>query len=266
MSFILDALKKSEAERRQGEVPRLQNEPPSPPPRRRHVWPFLLILALLLNGAVFGWWILSREEPKVNVAAVPLAPSTGTVDPGTAGPAPAEKPAVSAAAGESAVPPKNAPTDDAPAGSDTLPQRAKERPELAEPEVKTVVLGTSPPAPASPAVSPDSADAGGRAVAALPGESPPPAPKPLKVAARPVVESYPPLAELPGNVRSGLPGLVMQLHFFTSEPQRRMIRLNGSNLREGDRSGDGLSVVEITQEGVRLAYGGTRFFLPAGRR
>jgi general secretion pathway protein B len=84
MSFILDALKKSEAERRQGEVPRLQNEPFSPPPRRRPVWPLLLVLALALNGVVFGWWLLSREEQPVPVAAVGSGPEQNV--PLTAGP------------------------------------------------------------------------------------------------------------------------------------------------------------------------------------
>jgi general secretion pathway protein B len=74
MSFILDALKKSEAERRRGEVPRLQNEPFSPPPRRRPLWPLLLTLALVLNGAALGWWLLSREEPPAPVAAVAGSP------------------------------------------------------------------------------------------------------------------------------------------------------------------------------------------------
>jgi hypothetical protein len=87
-----------------------------------------------------------------------------------------------------------------------------------------------------------------------------------KAAAAPVAESYPPVSDLPGDVRSGLPALDMQLHFFTPAAERRLVRLNGANLREGDKSGDGLTVETITSEGVRLSWGGVRFFLPAGRR
>jgi hypothetical protein len=97
-------------------------------------------------------------------------------------------------------------------------------------------------------------------------ETPAAAPAKTKVAtAAPATDSFPPVSELPGNVRSGLPRLDLQLHFFTPDPERRLVRLNGLNLRQGGTSGDGLNVVEITQDGVKLSYGGNRFFLPTGR-
>jgi hypothetical protein len=89
--------------------------------------------------------------------------------------------------------------------------------------------------------------------------------RPRPAAAAPVAEAFPPVSELPGNVRSSLPALNLQLHLFTPAPERRLVRLNGLNLREGGSSGDGLNVVEITQDGVKLSYGGNRFFLPTGR-
>jgi general secretion pathway protein B len=219
MSFILDALKKSEAERRQGEAPRLQDGPGYPPPRRRRpFWPLLLTLALLLNGVVLGWWLLVREEP----------PATGATPAGEAAQVPAGRPA----AGPS------------PAG---MPAPA-------------------PAEPSTPAVEGVLAEAPSPAAAESP-PGPPAAPARPQVAAEtPVVDAFPPLSELPGNVRSGLPDLDLQLHFFTPEPERRMVRLNGHNLREGGVSGEGLSVVAITPDGVKLAYGGVRFFLPTARR
>lgn len=215
MSFILDALKKSEAERRQGEVPKLQNEPFSPPPRRRPLWLLLLTLALLLNGAVLGWWLPARQEKLAPVAVAAGGAGQTVVDAKAATPEPFSS-SVSAPA-EPVVRPAPAKT----AGKEAQTRRA------------------APPA-AAPARS-------------------------MVAAATPVPDSFPPVAELPGDVRSGLPGLDLQLHFFTPAPERRLVRLNGLNLREGGRSTDGLSVVEITPDGVRLSYGGARFFLPAGR-
>lgn len=240
MSFILDALKKSEAERRQGEVPRLQNEPFSPAPRRRPIWPFLLVLALLLNGVVFGWWLLAREEKRATVAV-----SAGGQN---ASAAPAALPAATkaepaAAPGGSAAP--------------ALPP---------EPEVVTVVIEETPVRPAAPAARPAPARAAEKKTQVRRTDPPPAAPTRSKVAAAaPAAKSFPPIAELPDNVRAGLPRLDLHLHFFTPEPERRLVRINGLNLREGGSSGDGLSVVEITQDGVKLSYGGNRFFLPTGR-
>jgi hypothetical protein len=45
-----------------------------------------------------------------------------------------------------------------------------------------------------------------------------------------------------------------------------MIRLNGLNLREGDHGSEGLTVVEITPEGVVLEFGGIRFLYRTDQR
>lgn len=257
MSFIHDALKKSEAERRQGEVPRLQNEPFTPPPRRRPVWPLVLALALLLNGAVLGWWLLAGKEApapaEVAAGAKPQQEETGGEV--------SRKPAVTTA--ESAAPESQPPTAESQPAA-TAPPRVAALP--AEPEVVTEVIEEPAVPPAAPAA---------RLVPAEIVETDPPirpqqppataAAKPKVAAGAPAVDSFPPIAELPGNVRASLPRLDLQLHFFTPDPERRLIRLNGVNLRQGGSSGDGLSVVEITSDGVKLVYGGNRFFLPTGR-
>jgi general secretion pathway protein B len=57
----------------------------------------------------------------------------------------------------------------------------------------------------------------------------------------------------------------LQLHFYSRRPKKRLVRLNGENLREGDRSGTGLTIEEIVADGVVLDFRGTRFLYPAGR-
>lgn len=235
MSFILDALKKSEAERRQGEVPKLQNEPYSPPPRRRPLWPLLLALALLLNGVILGWWLFAGDDAS--------APPVEVASPASHAALPEPRPPATAA------PPRT--LDPAPA---------------AEPEVVTEVIEEVPVRPAAPTAKPAPAKIVEKKSPVRPAKAPPStAVKPKVAAVAAAAESFPTVAELPGNVRSSLPRLDLQLHFFTPDPERRLVRLNGVNLREGGSSGDGLSVVEITADGVRLAYSGNRFFLPTGR-
>jgi general secretion pathway protein B len=135
-----------------------------------------------------------------------------------------------------------------------------------EPEVVTVVIEETPAPPAASAARPAAARSVEKETQARRTEAPAAAPAKPKVAtAAPAADSFPPVSELPGNVRSGLPRLDLQLHFFTPDPERRLVRLNGLNLRQGGSSGDGLNVVEITQDGVKLSYGGNRFFLPTGR-
>jgi general secretion pathway protein B len=242
MSFILDALKKSEAERRQGEIPRLQNDPFSPAPRRRPVWPFLLVLALLLNGVVVGWWLLAREEQHETIAVAAGGPERVVASGQTAS---AELVGLSAAMKAE------------PVTSPALPT---------EPEVVTVVIEETPVKPVAPTASPAPARTAEKKTPIRRTDLPPAAPARSKVSvAAPAAKSFPPVSELPDNVRSGLPRLDLQLHFFTPDPERRLVRLNGLNLREGGNSGEGLSVVEITQDGVKLSFGGNRFFLPTGR-
>ena len=51
----------------------------------------------------------------------------------------------------------------------------------------------------------------------------------------------------------------MALHFYTEEPQSRMVRINGKNLREGDSVGGGVTLEEITPDGVALGFQGYHF-------
>lgn len=74
MSYILEALKKSEQERHRGRAPDLQalHTAPAQTSHPRRWWPLALALALLLNaGLLLIWrpWETTRPEP----AAVPVA-------------------------------------------------------------------------------------------------------------------------------------------------------------------------------------------------
>lgn len=82
MSYILEALKKSEQERHRGRAPDLQalHTAPAQTGHPRRWWPLTLALALLLNGSlllIWRPWETARPAP----AAVPAASTTAPTPP-----------------------------------------------------------------------------------------------------------------------------------------------------------------------------------------
>ncbi|MGC2062875.1 MAG: general secretion pathway protein GspB [Thermodesulfovibrionales bacterium] len=97
MSYILEALEKLEENRPKMEPPGLQKEPDQTAarPRRLRFLPHLLIAALLINAAIFLWW-LHPWEKTTSTAVVPATPlpeasSTPSVPPSVNGPQPVEE-------------------------------------------------------------------------------------------------------------------------------------------------------------------------------
>src|ERR1700685_4156153 len=78
MSFILDALKKSESDRQRQSGPALFEVKVTPPRPRFPYWALALAVLLIINIAVGAWVFLHRPPPAEapNQAAVPTA-STG---------------------------------------------------------------------------------------------------------------------------------------------------------------------------------------------
>ena len=82
MSFILDALKKSEAERARKAGPALLDLRIASPRRRLPVWVFVLVAILLVNLAVLAavlWRSGGRDAPPV--ASAPVAPAVPAATP-----------------------------------------------------------------------------------------------------------------------------------------------------------------------------------------
>src|SRR5258708_4061714 len=94
MSFILDALKKSEAERQRQSGPALLDARIARPSRRPPLWAITIGVLLLINCAVVAW-LLSRSGAPTQATPVPAA-----VVPAALAPAP-----FSAAPGAGTLPP-----------------------------------------------------------------------------------------------------------------------------------------------------------------
>ena len=102
MSYILDALRRADAERERGSVPGIHAQPAmlgdadneAPRTGRSRLWAGLAFALLLL--AVLGWWLLGHETPPPAPAPVLAAPAPAAVSPVPAPPPVVAPPLVAA--------------------------------------------------------------------------------------------------------------------------------------------------------------------------
>ncbi len=87
--------------------------------------------------------------------------------------------------------------------------------------------------------------------------SPKPAPPRPAAASRP--ERPIDVSQLPPGLKEGLPDLSISGHFFDTAPARRIVIIGGHTLHEGEALTPGLTLEQITRDGVVLNYRGTRF-------
>jgi hypothetical protein len=111
------------------------------------------------------------------------------------------------------------------------------------------------PAAGAPRVASVAEEPAPRSAAARPERASP--------ATRSVGENLPTVQEL--TLRGEFSGrpLHLELHVYYDDPSRRLVFINGSKYREGERIDDDLRVDEIVPEGVVLHDGRQRFLLPS---
>jgi len=240
MSFILDALKKSESDRQRQTGPALFEAQIAPPRPRVPLWSIIVAALLGVNALIFGGWLLLRSgHPAVPLAttavpagsAVPAIPATpGLPAAGTAGAG------VATAAEPAPVPHRpSAPRDPELAALDGAPDAAA--PGTASP-------GNSAPADDAPAVVPATA------------------PRDVAPGVRIQSTSLPTRDELHSPAIAALPELRLDLHVYDPSPAKRFVLINMHRLREGESLPEGVRVEHITADGAELEYQGQRFLLP----
>lgn len=67
------------------------------------------------------------------------------------------------------------------------------------------------------------------------------------------------LSELPSSIQQNLPAFSISTHIHSADPSSRMVRINGQTLREGQELVAGLKIEEITSDGVVFRYQNIRF-------
>jgi len=271
MSFILDALRKSEHDRQRQTGPGLAEVPVAVARPRTNVWATAAIALLLVNLIGIGVLLLHRanhEAPAANPASAP--PATAATPPAnpTAAQAPASAPPPAAQASV----------------TQTLPQPVLQQ----ETPAPSYTPGRNP-LEAEVSGGQEGVDAGMAARAAAVPEGPPAVSRAAPAAARGGTITYEPLREAQAAVasavaadkqarattpaesalpnadelaaRGGIPQLHLDLHVYSAQAQDRFIFVNSRKYREGDTLQEGPVVEQITQRGAVLNYNGRRFIL-----
>jgi general secretion pathway protein B len=252
MSFILDALKKSENERKRAIGPSLADAPLRRQQSDRPWWAVAVAALLVINLGVL-LVVLTRKDAEPQAQPAPVAEP-----PARAVPAPvANIPPVTAPA-----PAQNQDQNAAPRTSPAVRSLAEEAAAYEDSYPDTNGAQFEPPG------DPDLAGA-----AAVP-EGPPivrpidsPAGAPLN--SRPEFESRAQVAKenlptLSSLIASGtnLPDLRLDIHVYSNKPAERFVFVNMRKYLEGQTLGEGPAVERITPDGVVLNSQGLRFLLP----
>ena len=265
MSYILDALRRAEAERGRGGVPGLHSQAvpvpgAAPVAERPAASPWLMAGAGVAVAAVAvagTWWVMRRPAPAPAVvvaaapAPVPAAPLPAPV---------AIAPAPVAPAAELVPAPEPRPTEKRSAAP---PPREKAAPPAPAPR------GAEPPAPSARSRAEPSRDPA-RDVArdTARGVAPARVPEPAAVAATPA-PTAPTAAtgtvfaqgDLPEAVRAQLPSLKISGVTYSGNPAYRMAIVNGQVLHEGDPAGPGLLLEKIEPGRTIWSFKGYRYGL-----
>jgi general secretion pathway protein B len=223
MSYILDALRRADAEREGGEIPTLHSRPApfdtSEVEAGLGAKPWVWIAA---GGAVgvlvpLVSYLLLREPPPTPLGAPSAAIQTPAV------PAPVPEAAAPITTQSPAPPPVAAIR--APAAAAPAPRSAHR---VAAP--KAAAAAASPKHEAARSVEPSA----------------------------PHILAY---DQLPPDVRQGLPSLAITGNMYSDVPANRMVIINGQLFREKDEVAAGLTLEEIRRKSVVLRYRSYRFEL-----
>lgn len=262
MSFILEALKKSEQQRQQQTTPaktvhkRTLSLQASSSGRRRFPWLVPGVLCLML---LCGWWYYAQTD-KLQTAPPEVSQSTA--------PAPS-RPVATAETEVTVTPPETLPHE----VTEAPPEPQSDPPQLAitvEPSPVPRALGL-PKTTQTPPPQKETFPTADRKTQTLdaPVETlviSQPEPAPIEQGFDPSSARLPLYAELSGELRGRMPAINMSMHFYNKEPGRRLVRINDLLLHEGDWVARDLQLVEITGDGVTLDFLGKMFSLPRNRR
>ncbi|HEX4649245.1 MAG TPA: general secretion pathway protein GspB [Steroidobacteraceae bacterium] len=230
MSFILDALRKSETDRQRQSGPALFEVKVAAPRTALPSWAMAIGALLLVNLGIVMWMSLRHS--------VARTPDTVPPRPAAAAPAPpAPAPATLTPSRETLSPPAPAPRPalaGIPRAADGAAADGDAAPGTANPDDYTKALDPSAPVTSAnlgPHVRRGTADG-----------------VPLYLQA--------------AGADARLPQLRLDLHVFAPRPQDRFVMINMHRLREGDSLPEGVRVESITPDGAVLSFNGTSFLLP----
>jgi hypothetical protein len=290
MSFILDALKKSENDRQRQSGPALFEVRVAPPRAGFPTWAYALLALLAVNLAIVGWLVLKRPAVAATperAAAAPSDAADAAVSTRTQPPQVAQTPAPQAAPPAAYAPPPAAQYPQQPYAQNYPPPSYPQQQGFPQqgypqqqgyPPAQNYGQPAYPQAPGYPQQQgyPPPAGQNPGAYSAPPQQQQAYTPRPE--GGNP--DDYVPAAEASGaapfgHVRRGLanglmtyeeaasktslPPLHMDLHVYAPDPTKRFVIVNGAKLGEGQSTQDGVRVDSITNEGAILSHRGVQF-------
>lgn len=247
MSFILDALKKSESDRQRQNGPALFEVRVAPPRTRLPLWALAIALLLVVNLGVALWMLLRHQghaagpadAASATAASAPMLPSATPLPVVTA----------SAPAAQGATPPAAVPgASPAAAPPAALPAAPQAAPVPAPNTTAGAVDSSGAPETAN---AEDYAPAQEQSASGLGSH--------VRRGTASGVPLYQDLTTAPG---AQIPQLRLDLHVFAARPEDRFVLINMHRLREGDTLPEGVRVDSITPEGAVLTFNGSKFLLP----
>ena len=269
MSYILDALRRADAERERerGAVPGLHTVPAGAPVAvaapRPAVWLAVALVGALLAllALLVGWWQWQQSPPAQavvpppRVAALPASPTPAPPTPEAPVPArPAAVPALTPTARPGTPAPARA---EPPALSSLQPQPKSQSQSESESQSQS-----PPPVVATPALPRPVAAPSARMSASQPASplaSAPPGPPARGAAPAPAEDPVPAFEQLPDDVKRSLPPLAIGGAIYSDNPGSRMLMIGGQLLREGDSAGGGVTLEQIRPRSAVLRWKDVRY-------
>lgn len=245
MSYILDALRRADAERQSGKVPGLHTRQVTTPASqgatgaRKRLWP-AAAAALALVAVAAGLWLWRAPADDQRPAAAEVA----LVQPApTPTPTPASEPSP-----QPAVPPVRA----------VVPSPSAARPAESAPVAKPALPTPAAQTQVPPKRKPDAAPK-----AAVQAASAPAAQTPLPAAKAPASRAAPAdaplLSELPEDIRRQIPPLSINGVVYSQNPKLRMLVVNQQVLTQGSQAAPDVNLEEIQPRSSVFSFRGTRF-------
>lgn len=234
MSYILDALKKAESDRKLGSVPNIHTHAVAAAgsdgdaPLWATPWMWAVFAALVFGLVAIAW----RQPWQTAPVAIPTAALPAQTDVKTAEQAPPSAPPVATVTTAIATAP--------PAVEPAKPQPG--------PTIINESAENRPPQPVATTV-------------ARPDQTAVRQPESTQVTPAPAEPRIVSLRELPQNIQSEIPPLVFTGYIYSKNQAERSVVINDKLLREGDQVAPGLVLEKMTSEEVILSYKGYRYRL-----
>jgi general secretion pathway protein B len=242
MSYILEALKKAQAERQLGSAPTIHapaaNAAPVAGPNRKPLAIGLAAGVVLAAAALMLWRHQDAPAPRAQVASAQTAAPASPL-------------------------PVVAPRESTPAAPQPVVASHEAAPAAANQPGQVALVGRPDPKPVER-----------EPVAVAKAAVPAPAPTPARVASAPAPvaaaapapaspeESLPAFGALPEAVRGGIPKVAFGGYMYSPNPSDRLILIDNVLRHEGEEVAPGLVLEKLLPKGAVMNFRGTRYRVP----